>query len=140
MRSTPFAAALCLSLAACGSGGDDAPSGNHVVLIQNLGSRTVLCLEREFTRLTLSQAGGAPQEHGFVSRPDTTIRVPVTLPATGAYDLRIYTASGSSIWWSGLAMDVDGRTTVLLVTDVMDLYENSLAAGLYPTGSDVPCT
>lgn len=139
MRSHLVAAALCLGVGACGSG-DDAPATNHTVTIQNGGTNTVECVARQFTRLTLTPTGGgATADHEFVSSPGTTIDVPVALPATGTFALRIYTPAGHSIWWDGLGMAVGGTTPVSLQTINTGFYPNSYAAGLRSTGNDIPC-
>lgn len=140
MRSVVLAVTLCLSLA-CGSGGDEPQStANHTLTIQNSGTNTVQCVARQFSRLTITpSSGGTAVEYAFVSSPTTSVDIPVTLPQTGTFDLRVYTPAGSSIWWNGLAMAAGGTTPVSLSTNNMGFYDNSYAAGLRSTGNDIPC-
>lgn len=140
MRIGMLVAVLGLGLGFAACGGSDGTDTNHVITIENAGTNTVQCVARQFTRLTLTPSGGGTStSYDFVCSPQTSVTVPVTLPQTGTYTLRIATQTGAAIWWDDLAMAVGGTTSVALSTNNVGFFDNSYAAGLRSTGNDIPC-
>ena len=141
--------ALIIAAALCGGCGDDekdtitnTDTSNHTIVLVNSGTNTVECVARQFVRLELVPASdpSSPITKTFVSNPNTTINVELTIPETGDYKMTFYVAGiDSCIWWNSIALEVNGSTDVTLNTNNMGFYDNSYVAGIRSSGDNIPC-
>jgi len=131
-----------------GCSDDDAettgPSGNnHTFVLTNGGTNTTECVARQFTRIELVRTNDPSKtvEKSFVSNPNTTIDIELTIPETGTYKVTFYVAQiDSCIWWDSIALEAGGTTTAILSTNNTGFFDNSYVAGIRSSGNNIPCT
>ena len=140
----PLLAAMFL--AGCGDDNKDTitnnDTNNHTIVLVNNGTNTVECTARQFTRVELSptQDPSSTISKSFVSNPNTTTNIELEIPETGTYKITFYVADiDSCIWWDSIAIEVDGTTNVILITNNMGFHDNSYIAGIRSSGDNIPC-
>ena len=141
--------ALIVTAALCAGCSDDekdtitnTDTSNHTIALTNNGTNTVECVARQFVRLELVPASepSSTITETFVSNPNSTIDVELTIPGTDDYKMTFYIAGiDSCIWWDSIALEVDGTTDVILCTNNMGFYDNSYVAGIRSSGDNIPC-
>lgn len=131
--------ALALIVSACGGGGGGGDSAgastNHTVTIANNGSNTTQLPSEQFTYMVITPTdhSSAAISASFVSSPETTISVDITIPKTTTYRVEIFTVQGgSSLSWSSIAMAVGGTTSCTISRNNMGYHDNTYMAGIQP--------
>jgi len=133
----------CLS--SCGDDEDSITNNetsNHTIVLVNGGTNTIECTARQFARVELApiQNPSAIISKTFVSNPNTTIDIDLTIPQTDTYRISFHVADiDSSIWWDSIALEAGGSTNATLSTINMGFYPNSYVAGIRSSGNDIPC-
>ncbi len=140
---------LLVSIVFCaGCSGDDKDTivdndtDNHTIVLHNGGSNTVECTARQFTRIELipTQGPASTISKAYVSNPNSTINIELTIPETGTYKISFFVADiDSCIWWDSIALEVDGTTNATLSTNNVGFYDNSYVASIRSSGNNIPC-
>ena len=140
---------LLIPIIVCVSGCDDDKesityneTSNHTIVLVNGGTNTIECAARQFVRVELAptQNPSAIFSKTFVSNPNTTIDIDLTIPQTDTYRISFHVAdTGSSIWWDSIALETGGSTNATLSTINTGFYSNSYVASIRSSGNDIPC-
>ncbi|MCJ7569715.1 MAG: hypothetical protein MUO58_19585 [Anaerolineales bacterium] len=120
----------------------DNDTNNHTIVLQNGGSNTVECTARQFTRIELipTQNPASTISKTFVSNPNSTIDIEMTIPETGTYKITFFVADiDSCIWWDSIALELYGTTNATLSTHNVGFNDNSYVASIRSSGNNIPC-
>ena len=134
---------MCVS--SCGDDDEsiaNVETSNHTIVLVNGGTNTDECTARQFVRVDIAPTGNpsAIISTTFVSNPNTTIDIDLTIPQTDSYRISFHVADiGSSIWWDSIALETGASTDATLSTINTGFFSNSYVASIRSSGNDIPC-
>lgn len=132
---------LCGALVGCGQEDGETPTPNHRITLHNITGNVESTCAKQLTFLRVTPVSdGPPIEVLFVSNPNSSMDLDITIPGMGYYSVEVFEAEGGqSIRWHSMALALGGTTTIFVQGINTGYLPNSACNGIGADESSLVC-
>lgn len=139
MRKLIFVCLIAILATGISSCSKSEEESNATVSISNTGNNGGVSLQFVRMEITPVDASSGTRTYTFVSSPHASISVPIILPKTGSYKIKVIANNGVGyIQWNSIAMAVGGNTQMGIYCPGNGHYtEGSQISAIYPDEGNI---